>query len=114
MGPLDWLKQRDLANSGARRRRVMEELEPRRLFAAGDLDPSFSGDGMLTASFGQHARAWDVAVQEDGKIVVAGAISSPSGNTSDAALIRYNADGSLDASFGSAGVARLDFGGNEH
>jgi uncharacterized delta-60 repeat protein len=54
-----------------------------------------------------------LVVQSDGKIVVAGLASSPSGATTDAVLIRYDIDGSLDDSFGIDGVARVDFGGDE-
>src|SRR5206468_240906 len=43
-----------------------------------------------------------VALQADGKIVVAGnAFANPSANTSDIAVLRYNTDGSLDTGFGS-------------
>ncbi|MBV9341623.1 MAG: hypothetical protein JO159_12125 [Acidobacteria bacterium] len=45
-----------------------------------------------------------IAVQADGKIVLAGAHSVPSSNTVDNALIRLNTDGSLDSTFGRAGV----------
>jgi uncharacterized delta-60 repeat protein len=92
---------------------VAEALEARRLLAAGDLDPTFSGDGRQTINLGFLSAGSDVAVQADGKIVVAGAASSPSGATSDAVVVRFNTDGSLDGSFGSGGVARIDFGGNE-
>lgn len=73
--------------------------------APGDLDPSFDGDGRLTTDFSNNFdRAFDLAVQEDGKLVAAGyAGSSSSGQ--DFALARYNADGTLDASFGTGGKA---------
>ncbi|MGB7159244.1 MAG: hypothetical protein WBD40_14340, partial [Tepidisphaeraceae bacterium] len=92
---------------------LTEPLESRRLFAAGDLDPTFSGDGRQTIDLGARGAGLDVAVQSDGKTIVAGQASSPSGRASDAVLIRYNVDGSLDTSFGTNGVARIDFGGNE-
>lgn len=64
--------------------------------AAGDLDPSFSGDGKLTTNFGGIASTRDlgadVAIQTDGKIVVAGTVTTRSGGE-DFALARYNADG---------------------
>jgi uncharacterized delta-60 repeat protein len=44
-----------------------------------------------------------LALQTDGKIVVAGWDRSTSGTAYDLALVRYNADGSLDSSFGSGG-----------
>jgi uncharacterized delta-60 repeat protein len=64
--------------------------------AAGDLDPSFDGDGRQTTDFTASGedRATGVALQGDGKVVAAGR---------DAAgvlvVARYNPDGSLDSSF---------------
>lgn len=92
----------------------LEALEARRLMAAGDLDDTFSGDGRVTiAGLGVRGAATAVAVQSDGKIVVAGIGTSASGQSSDAVVLRYNADGSLDENFGDDGIFRLDFGGNE-
>ena len=70
--------------------------------ANGSLDGSFDGDGKMTTDF-ERGRdvGLSVAIQSDGKIVVAG-YSSPSGNaggSSDYAVARYNRDGSLDATF---------------
>ncbi len=66
--------------------------------AAGDLDPSFDGDGKLTTPIGSSTDiAQSVAIQADGKIVVAG-YSNNAGNN-DIALVRYNSDGSLDTSW---------------
>jgi uncharacterized delta-60 repeat protein len=74
----------------------VEALEDRCLLSsAGALDTTFGGTGVVTTA-GDSATA--VLIQPwDGKIVVAG---SSAGNMS---LARYNADGSLDASFGSSG-----------
>jgi uncharacterized delta-60 repeat protein len=69
--------------------------------APGDFDASFDGDGQVTTDFGSVDTAQDVAVLENGKIVVAGYTSA--GGTNDFALARYNPDGSLDTSFGSGG-----------
>src|SRR5215510_1372602 len=66
----------------------------------GDLDTSFSGDGTVTTDFG--GGRWDtaaaIALQADGKIVVAGSAVN-SGGTSDVAVARYTVNGSLDTSF---------------
>jgi len=61
-----------------------------------DLDPSFGGDGIVTTGFpgGIDETAHAIAIQSDGKIVVAGRASSATGG--DFGLARYNADGSLD------------------
>lgn len=66
----------------------------------GSLDTSFGGDGIVTTSVGDNASAYDVALQPDGKIVAVGWSSVESG----VALVRYNSDGSLDASFGGDGI----------
>jgi uncharacterized delta-60 repeat protein len=65
----------------------------------GSLDPTFGGDGKVTTEFASnHDQAFAVALQGDGKIVVAGeAFISSDG---EFALARYNTDGSLDATFG--------------
>ncbi|MFK0044796.1 calcium-binding protein [Streptomyces sp. NPDC090741] len=72
----------------------------------GSLDPSFSGDGMVTADFGGTEFGNAVAVQPDGKIVAAG-----SGGVG-VALLRYNADGSPDAGFGTGGRTSVHFPGD--
>jgi Ca2+-binding RTX toxin-like protein len=58
---------------------------------SGDLDPSFSGDGTVLTNFGGSGddEALALALQPDGKIVVAG-LSTASGNR-DFALARYHA-----------------------
>ena len=83
--------------------------------APGDLDPSFGTGGKVTTrleNLGQgDDRAYPnhIAVQPDGKIVVAGKAST--NYKDDFAVVRYNADGSLDQTFGSGGVVRTDFFG---
>jgi len=69
----------------------------------GNLDTSFSSDGLLTTDFGSgYDRALAVAVQADGKIVTAG--YADNGVNRDFALARYNPDGSLDTTFSSDGL----------
>lgn len=64
----------------------------------GSLDASFDGDGRLTTTFGSGDDAANgVAIQADGRILLAGGASN--GANDDFALARFNADGSLDASF---------------
>ena len=71
----------------------------------GSLDTSFNGDGKVTTAVGpSDDHAWGVALQSDGKIVVCG---ETRGNF---ALVRYNADGSLDTSFGEDGKTTTDIG----
>lgn len=72
------------------------------------IDPSFGSGGRATTavSSGEDA-AFAVAIQNDGKIVTAGFAMA----YMDFALVRYNADGSLDMAFGVGGIVRTDFNG---
>ncbi len=83
-----------------------DELAVLRLDPDGDLDAGFGGDdGIVTtdASGGGHGSAGnDVALQTDGKIVVAG--SAGNGSDLDFALVRYDEAGVPDPTFGVGGV----------
>lgn len=71
----------------------------------GSLDNTFDGDGRLITNFvGSTSACYAVAIQADGKIVVAG------NSDDDFALVRYNIDGSLDSSFDSDGKLTTNFG----
>ncbi len=75
----------------------------------GLLDLSFDTDGFVTTAVGpsdDYGRA--VAVQADGKIVVAG--YSFNGSQDVFAMVRYNTDGSLDNSFDSDGIVTSEIG----
>jgi uncharacterized delta-60 repeat protein len=75
----------------------------------GTLDTSFGGTGKVTTDIGvSQDVAYSVAIQPSGKIVAAG--YSFSGSYPLFALVRYNADGSLDASFGGTGKVTTDIG----
>ena len=78
----------------------------------GSLDPSFGSGGLVTTNFFDFAIAEGVAIQPDGKIVVAGNTSPLLSGQLDFAIARYNSDGSLDATFGSGGKVTTDFFGN--
>ena len=80
--------------------------------AAGDLDPTFSGDGRQTTNFspGTREEANGVAIQSDGKIVVVG--HTPVADD-DFAVARYNPNGTLDTTFSGDGKQTTDFGGYE-
>ncbi len=78
----------------------------------GTPDTSFSGDGKLTTDFGTSEDANAVALQPDGRTLVAGRkIISFSNFTRDFALARYNADGTLDTGFDTDGKVTVPFGG---
>jgi uncharacterized delta-60 repeat protein len=79
----------------------------------GSLDTSFDSDGKVSTDFLMgNDIAYDVALQADGKIVVAGTKDIAESGAQDFALARYNASGSLDASFGSGGKVTTDFFSN--
>ena len=74
----------------------------------GSLDTSFGSGGVVTTAVGaSRDGGLNVAIQPDGKLVVAG---YSLGSTYDFALVRYNADGSLDTSFGSGGIVTTEVG----
>ena len=72
--------------------------------------PDFGiGDGVVTTAVGPSIdEGRSVTVQADGKVLVAG--YSHNGTDFDFALTRYNADGSLDTSFGSGGMVTTAIG----
>jgi uncharacterized delta-60 repeat protein len=77
-----------------------------RFAADGRLDRSFGSNGTTTTSWGTHAQAEAVALQPDGKVVVAGQIFYQA----KFALARYEPDGSLDPSFAGNGKQTFPIG----
>src|SRR5436190_6805334 len=59
----------------------------------GSLDSSFGTNGVTTTAIGTLVSANAMAIQSDGKIVVAGNTSDGSGNSGDIALVRYTTEG---------------------
>ena len=81
------------------------------VLAEGDLDTSFGGgDGIVTTAVGYMDYGNSVAVQADGKILVAGSSNNGYKSYSDFALTRYNSDGTPDTSFDSDGIVTTDIG----
>src|ERR1051326_5088429 len=77
----------------------------------GSLDTSFNGTGKVTTAIGSnYDDGYAVAMQSDGKIVVAG---DSAGSSYDFAIVRYNSDASLDTSFNGTGKATTNFGGHD-
>ncbi|MCX5922125.1 MAG: delta-60 repeat domain-containing protein [Candidatus Dependentiae bacterium] len=72
-------------------------------------NPSGTPPGTVTTPIDSISVANGVAVQPDGKIVIAG-FAVNMGGDSLFALARYNTNGTLDTSFGVAGIARTSFG----
>jgi uncharacterized delta-60 repeat protein len=72
----------------------------------GTLDDSFSSDGKVRTDVGSGADSGaGVAIQADGKIVVAGLAADEKFG-----VARYNTDGTLDTLFGGDGTVTTDFG----
>jgi uncharacterized delta-60 repeat protein len=74
-----------------------------RYLADGSPDPSFSFDGLLKTDVGEAGSATAVAVQDDGRILVAGRA------TRRFVVVRYLRDGSVDRSFGGDGIVKIGF-----
>jgi uncharacterized delta-60 repeat protein len=73
----------------------------------GSLDPTFGqGGAVITPNDSDYSFGSDVALQSDGKIVVAGT----SGLSDHFALARYDEDGSLDRTFGAGGRVSTSIG----
>ncbi len=93
----------------------------RRICGHPECDPGFSTrsssdqvDGLVTTDFAPSSDyAYSVALQSDGRIVVAGGTNSgyPTYHN-DFGLARYDAEGSLDSRFGSGGLVTTDFAGS--
>jgi len=87
-----------------------------RFLPDGAADPSFGIDGKVSALHPFSFRAFALALQPDGKIVVAGS-SGPATfaqeHLIDIAVARFHADGSLDTSFGVGGVVVTNVFNNE-
>jgi uncharacterized delta-60 repeat protein len=73
----------------------------------GRLDPSFGSGGAAAVDLGSFETPRAVAIQPDGKIVVAGEMGCSTARCF--AAVRLNPDGTVDAGFGAGGVVRKEF-----
>ncbi|RCJ35362.1 hypothetical protein A6770_16185 [Nostoc minutum NIES-26] len=79
----------------------------------GTIDSSFGNNGIVITPVGSISDyGYSMALQADGKIVVAG--YAHNGYQADFAVIRYNTNGSLDTSFGNAGKVITEVGGDDY
>ncbi len=75
------------------------------LAADGTLDPTFGTNGVVVTDLGSVSDfGVNIALQADGKIIMAGSGSAP-------IIARYNLDGTLDTTFGTGGKLTTIFGG---
>lgn len=83
-----------------------------RLTSGGALDTSFNTSGIRLIDLGgTQDRAGAVSVMPDGKILLAGETNAGVGR--DLAVVRLNADGSGDSTFGTGGTVLLDLGATD-
>lgn len=84
-----------------------------RLTGSGVLDSAFGTNGKVTTNIaGRTDLAFAAALQNDGKILVAGRVADGGGDDPDVGIVRYNSDGSPDSSFGALGILRRNLTGN--
>ncbi|TMA81131.1 MAG: hypothetical protein E6J77_17415, partial [Deltaproteobacteria bacterium] len=79
----------------------------------GSVDLTFGSGGRVLTDFDGDDAAFALAVQPDGKIVVAGTSNGGGTGSLDFVLARYDSAGALDPTFGSGGKVLTDLGGND-
>ncbi len=79
-----------------------------RFTPAGALDATFGGDGRVVTDLGANDYAFDLAIQMDGGIIVAGERNAPAADR--AVVQRYRPNGELDVGFGNDGTVLTGFG----
>ena len=89
-----------------------------RLEKNGLVDTSFGDGGVIISDFVDfNIRINNIAVQEDGKLIVVGENYFPpvlgTVRTSDCLMLRFNTNGSLDETFGNKGIVLMDFNNRE-
>lgn len=78
----------------------------------GGFDTTFGADGVVMAPIGSgDDLILSLRIQSDDKLLTAG--TAFNGIDSDFVIARYHGDGSLDSTFGNAGRAITDYGGND-
>lgn len=96
--------------TGAAKFGMADDVALARFLPNGLIDNTFGTSGAVVTNLGSDADSGNsIAIQPDGKILVAGI----TGADRDFALLRYLPDGSLDPDFGSQGVVITDFFGSD-
>src|SRR3954468_4242257 len=92
----------------------VESLESRRLLSAGDLDTSFAGDGIAETPRDTKILFNDAVVLTNDKVLFGGGTSEVFVADQDSYVLRrFNADGTLDTTFGTNGTATGHFASGE-
>jgi uncharacterized delta-60 repeat protein len=102
-----------VGSSGAGSYSALNDFALARYNSDGSLDQSFGQGGKVTTHFpgvtNTGSNAFSAILQPDGKLVAAGTYVNE-GTFNAIALARYNPDGSLDSTFGDAGLVRTWIG----
>ena len=78
-----------------------------RYTSAGELDPSFGQDGVVTPAFGRINSGFIAIAEDHGKILAAGGVTFVA-STRAIAVRTYNSDGTPDFTFGNNGIVITD------
>lgn len=102
-----------VAAGPARNAQGVSDFGVSRYNSDGSLDLSFGTGGKVSTDFFEESdQAFAMALQPDGRIIVAGRTFSDHPG-SDFALARYNTNGTLDSTFGSDGKVITDLGSDQ-
>lgn len=83
-----------------------------RCLTNGALDKTFGSNGSVQTAFTNFINSpYSLAIQSDGKIVVAGNATSADGTLSEFAVARFTTSGALDTTFGTGGQVTTNFVG---
>jgi uncharacterized delta-60 repeat protein len=102
------------AGSSFSNAKTVEDFIVARYNTNGSLDKRFGNNGKITTDFFRNVDQVNaLAIQPDGKIVVAGfaQLAGAGGTPRVFALARYTSDGRVDSSFGNGGSLTTSFGG---
>lgn len=75
----------------------------------GSLDTTFGSGGTVFSNLAQAETGFDLKVQADGKILVAGIVRRGSLQSASFAVLRFKSQGGVDKSFGNGGKASVEF-----
>jgi len=83
---------------------INDDVLIQRYTADGSLDTGFANNGTLVFDSGDHEIAYDVALQNDAKIILVGYIDEFDAGNENILIIRLDTDGTYDSTFGGDGI----------